>query len=117
MARSTTFIGLTQRAYEFLDENAATEKVEVYVDGKLQETYDKMKIVDGKYFYIDVFNPYSHEVMLPGYVLKDGRTVYEIEAADIWSSGPNIFTNLVDENGNPIDPSLDWTEEEMYKEI
>jgi len=119
MARFTSVIGLTEKAEKFLEENCAKRKFKVYDDesGECVSEYEVFKKVNGLFTYYDPFNPIDPEVKLSGYELKDGRVVYEIEAGDIWSSGPNIFLNLVDEDGNSIDPSLDWTLEEMEKAV
>jgi hypothetical protein len=114
MSRSTTFVGLNNRAWKFIRGNAVKQKVEVMVDGVVERTYYLSKSVPGKFSYYDPFDPYDGYVPLPGYELKDGTLVYEKECGDIWDSGPYIFTNLVREDGSPVDPVLDWTEKEMY---
>ena len=111
MSRSTTFVGLHERATDFLEENAVKQKVRIVVDGIVEHTYYRWKTFPGKFSYFDPFNDY---VALLAYELKDGTLVYEKECGDIWDSGPYIFTNLVREDGSPVDPVLDWTDEEMY---
>jgi hypothetical protein len=58
------------------------------------------------------FGMFEEEIQLSNYTFPDGKVWKEKEQASPWSSGPMIFTALVDENDEWIEDSK-WTDEEI----
>ncbi len=118
MSRSTSVMGLHERAESFLEghrqflyKETITKK---YPDGNIvTKTEDKHDIPRTQY---DIFDGMcGEEYPLFEYTLKDGSKAQEYVQADPWASGPCIFLALRSENG-PIESTL-WTDKEIEANI
>lgn len=116
--RMTQFIGLSPRAEEYLQENCALDFVRTHHNLALIDAYDTPRIVRGRHQW---YGMYEDGGVLPGYVLNVldhderygpvyNKIVYEKVQVSPWSSGPMIFTMLVDEDGTPV---VYWTAKEI----
>jgi len=115
MSRTDWFIGLNDNARKFLDENCIKLKRVTYDEnGKVLREDEILKSEEGnKYCWHSMFGT-THPLNV--YFLKDGSKVYEKVQLDPWSSGPNIFTALVDENDNWIKETM-WDEDEVLRDL
>jgi hypothetical protein len=106
--RATQWVGLSARALRYL-ERAGTKVPDV--------TCPKCKCVVSlklsRKAYGNAYGMFGEEIPLYAYRLKDGARVREAVQAAPWSSGPMIFTCLVDDCGKKIHP---WTERQIKKE-
>ena len=115
--RCDQFIGLSKAVHKIIkgdDVYKYTDHVRrIFPDGTVEEFENEVygpNVVHsiGEYTYAGMFQEYK----LPMYTFHDGSILQEKEQQTIWSSGPMIFTALVDNNGEWIKESL-WTAEEM----
>lgn len=105
MSRSTSYIGLTKEAQEFLNKNAKTQ-TKTYNNG-----YGVCKVVQPISIQIGkcgMFNEYP----LSKYELKDNTWAEEFIQAEPWSSGPIVFIGLRTANKEFL-----HTEEYIYSQI
>jgi len=112
--RCTQFMGLSEKAYEFLNQNQQTEKRRCSCpDCKTEhiELAVTEKYRDAQYLGMREDGP-----ILQKYLLKDGTWVYEYDQAVPWSSGPCIFlalsTDPIEPEKHPIEETL-WSQEEI----
>ena len=101
MSRSTSYIGLSKEAREFLKENAVIEPVTFnngYGDCTIYRPVGVKTGVCGMF----------EECELQTYIMKDGSEAEEFVQFDPWASGPWIFVGLK-HNDNVIG----WTEAEV----
>jgi hypothetical protein len=105
MSRSTTFMGLSPAATEWLlkhgekhkkrrtiiEENFDTENEEWYVVSDKIEEYEELTAVETVQQAAEMF---GDSYNLKTYKLKNGRTVVEFVQAAPWQSGPVIFLAL-----------------------
>jgi len=105
--RMTQFIGLNKEAQEFLNKHAEKDIFQTVKNGVVVKEWVEPRKVKGKFSTEGMFD---ENIQLGGFVLTDGRTIHEQEQHVEWSSGPMIFTQLVDDNNNPI---VSWPDEEM----
>jgi len=115
MSRTDWFIGLSEAARKFLDEKCIKLKQITYDENNKPiseiEAYKSEK--GDRYHWHSMF---GGKYPLNVYFLKDGSKVYEKVQLDPWSSGPNIFTALVDEDGNWIKETL-WDEDKVLRNL
>ena len=108
--RTTQFIGLSEAAIEWLEENCITTEIKTcptcgHVDGGELKSEGLGLYVEG------MFEEKVHEFRR--FTTKDGKKIIEYIQAVPWSSGPCIFLALKYEDANePIEESL-WDEDEI----
>ena len=108
--RTTQFIGLSSKAKNFLSENAEHDMFKLTKNlDEVVRTWSEPKRVEGKFSTEGMF---EEKIQLKSFVLKDGRIVHENVQAEIWSSGPMIYTHLVDNDGEVIE-GTNWNEKEF----
>ena len=110
--RMTQIYGLTEEAETFIKENVEMIPDMVCTDcGKIMSYKRNWKIYDDA----KDAGMFGDGPSLREFVLKDGSIVREkLNKYTPWSSGPNLFIDLVDENGNIL---YGWSEEEINKSI
>ena len=93
--RTTQFMGLSEKAQKFLQENVQSVKTEVPCEcGKgtvMRKAWNQ--IPTGEKI-MGMFEEEVHD--LSRYFLKDGRIIEEFIQAEPWNSGPCIFLALRD---------------------
>jgi len=110
------FVGLNKWALDFVKSDSAFFRFEarthIYPKGQ-QERLNILPIYNSSIkkeesgtFYHGMWNKRP----LYKYIFPDGRMYFEKLQEAIWSSGPVLFTALVDESGRWVPESL-WTEE------
>lgn len=107
--RMTQFVGLNGKAQSFLSENAEHDFFELTKNLEKVETWSKPKEVEGKFKTVGMFD---EEIQLKSFVLKNGQIVHEQVQTTIWSSGPMLYTYLVDNNDQVVE-GTSWNEEEL----
>jgi hypothetical protein len=108
--RCTQFTGLNHRAKKWLERNCDTDYFEVFKNGKKLKDWKESKKIEGKHKWFGMFDDGG---ILPGFILPNNAgCIFEKVQCSPWSSGPVIFTFLVNENDEPIGQTK-WTEEEM----
>ncbi len=110
--RMTQTYGLTKEAEEFLKENV--EMIPNLICPRCEEvvSYRQNKKIYGNAKDAGMFNDGPE---LTEYMLKDGSIVREkLNKYAPWSSGPNLFIDLVDINGDIL---YGWTEKEINESI
>lgn len=128
--RMDQYVGLTERAQKWIDENVVKETVETvsvsYVNGV--ETHRGTASVVGPLAepYGTIEGAWEDNVApLMAYTLRDGGTVEEYVQAEMWSSGPMYFIALRYKGRSPCEPGctcvpsladLAWTEAEITAE-
>ena len=112
MSRSTQFIGLSQEALQFVNENCYKEPV---------VTCDCCGHSKGGQFITKLnrhtVGMFEEELPLTTFFInKDGwaKEVKEVEQCSPWSSGPMIFTHLQLEDGSFVGS---WKQEEIDKMV
>lgn len=123
MSRSTSFIGLNDRARKLV-EGRMTEvtdhTIRTWPDGRTEnlEPVSTMVsdtvVLEGKSGC--VHGMFGEPYPLDAYRLFDGTLYKEKVQAEPWSSGPVIFTALVDGEGKWVEESK-WTDEEIGRHI
>lgn len=123
MARSDQFVGLNERAEKLVESKQKHVGIKTIIiekfDGEsktIKENIFEPEIettVSNKY---QLYGMFDHSYPLNVYTFPDGKKLYEKHQTTIWSSGPVMFTALVDENDNWIEETL-WTEDEINKII
>lgn len=103
--RCTQFVGLSEEASAFLDENASVVGANPCPHCGEPTVQVKETIKDGRYTY----GMFEEELSLSTYRLKDGRIAKEIVQASPWSSGPVIFTCL-EVDGERVG---EWSDEDI----
>jgi len=101
MSRSTSYVGLTKEARNFLKENAHIETITFtndYGEGTVQRPKG---IKTGECGMFD-------ECELKTYILKDGSEAEEFVQFEPWASGPWVFVGL--RVGEKV---IGWTQEEV----
>lgn len=92
--RMTQFIGLNQRAKDWLRDNVELIKSNVVIcphcGREISHEMVENKVVDGR----SCLGMFCEEISLLTYILKNGRLACEVVQAEPWSSGPMIFTHL-----------------------
>jgi len=116
--RCDQFFGLNVWARDLISSQSkrCTEySIRVYEDGTVERLPEKNLAINqvktersGKH----LFGMYDVTYDLFKYIFPDGRVFEEVEQITVWSSGPMIFTMLVDENGQPVKESM-WDEDEI----
>ena len=103
--RHTQFFGLSERAREYLSNNAQIRTTKIcphckipIETGLIKEKYDS------------TWGMFEEEIPLYRYTLKNGKTVCEVVQATPWSSGPCIFLCLKDESGKQF---CKWPQKEI----
>jgi len=129
MSRSAQYIGLAPHAKKWLDQRIQKEKVLIVEnkipldengDPQIQKMVSDVRLhvikgtLEGKFGYEDIMG--IMETKMGGFLLKDGRKVYEKTQVEPWSSGPMYFTALVDEEFNWIEETL-WTDKMIDAEV
>jgi len=104
--RMTQFVGLSDRAKKYIEENCKKDLIEVYKNGVLDKSYTMPVKEPGN----TIFGMFEEEIQLFNYELNDGSILMESEQASPWASGPVIFTCLEDEAGKRIG---EWTNKEI----
>lgn len=124
--RMDQYVGLTDRAKKWLDENATRlewVKTVTYSDGR-QETFQGSVIEWEAYGVIR--GAWNDEVAaLRRYTLKDGSRLEEFVLAQPWSSGPMYFIGLRPAPDSPANSlasvapcdELNWHEWEIQREL
>lgn len=107
--RSDQFVGLNNRAIEFLEKYAIKATHIIIVEGEIVSTEEKVHVMEGKNYRSEMYND---DVRLNAYKLKDGEQVEEYEQYCGYSSGEVHFIALMDSGGTPIEETL-WTEKEI----
>ncbi len=110
--RMTQIHGLQPKAVMFLNENV--KMIPNLTCPKCEEivSYKENKKIYDNANSAGLFNDGPD---LWEYVLKDSSIVREkLNKYTPWSSGPNLFIDLVDEKGNIL---YEWSEEEIYELI
>lgn len=108
MSRSDQYIGLNQRAEDFLNKHAVKDVYQIVRNGRVVETREEPQ----KEVYDHIEGAFYNTFPLYCYFLNDGSKVYEYVQADPWDSGPMYYIALRDSENKPIKESL-WTNEEM----
>lgn len=110
--RMTQIYGLKEEAVEFLKENVEMIPNMVCTDcGKVMSYKQNRKVYDDA----KDAGMFGDGPALCEYGLKDRTIVREkLNKYTPWSSGPNLFIDLVDQNGNIL---YGWSEEEINKSI
>ena len=90
MSRSTQFIGLNDKALEFLNNNCKCDVIDVYRNGVLESSYAEPRKIEGEV----IFGMFGEPIQLYNYITHDGTILYEQVQCEYWSSGPVIFTFL-----------------------
>jgi len=120
------YVGLTDRAKKWLDENATRldwVKTVTHSDGR-QEIFRGSEIESEAYGVIQ--GVWDDEVAaLRRYTLKDGSHLEEFVLAEPWSSGPMYFIGLRPAPDSPADSlasvapcdELNWQEWEIEQEL
>jgi len=110
--RSMQYVGLNKRAQDWLEDHCKKDRFELFKNGAPDKSYTKVaEVKDNKCQTLEC--PFSGELYtMSRYELKDGGYVYEKEQCSPWSSGPMVFTFLVDEHNVNIDYSL-WQDAEI----
>jgi len=115
MSRSDNFIGLNEKANNFLWKNGKIGKLRLCDDnGNMIREEDKLLYTESDRY--TWFSMFGGEYPLRVFELKDGNKVYEKVQLDPWAGGPCIFTALVDEDGKWIEETL-WDEDKVLKEL
>ncbi len=110
--RMTQTYGLTKEAEKFLKENVEMIPNLICANCKEVVSYKENKKIYGDAKNAGMFNDGPN---LWEYMLKDGTIVREkLNKHTPWSSGPNLFTDLVDQDGNLL---YEWTEKEINESI
>jgi len=104
--RMTQFIGLSEKAREFLQNKCKLDTVQIFRNGVLQKEWTEP--VREKWG--TLFGMFEEEIPVFKYFLKDGSILKEVEQASPWSSGPVIFTCLEDEDGKRM---YKWSKKKM----
>ena len=104
--RMTQFVGLSDRAKKYIEDNCKEDLIEVFKNGVLDKSYTMPVKEPGNVTY----GMFEEEIQLFNYTLKDGSILMEIEQASPWASGPVIFTCLKDEFDKKIGK---WTNIEI----
>lgn len=104
--RMTQFVGLSDRARKYIENNGKKDLIEVYKNSVLDKSY-KMPVKEPGNM---IFGMFEEEIQLFNYELNDGSILMESEQASPWASGPVIFTCLEDEWGKRIG---EWTDKEI----
>ena len=119
MSRSTSFMGLHERAESFLGKHRRFLYKETvtkeYPDGNsITTTVDKYDTPRTQY---DTYEGMcGEEYPLFEYTLRDDKIVQEYVQADPWASGPCIFLALRTKGGQSIKETL-WTDKEIEENI
>lgn len=108
----TQIYGLKEEAEKFIKENVEMIPDMVCTDcGKVMSHKQNRKI----YASAKDAGMFEDGPTLCEYILKDGTIVREkLNKYTPWSSGPNLFVDLVDQNGNPL---YEWSEKEINESI
>lgn len=111
--RTTQFIGLNKRALAWLEENCIKDSYELYCNGELERKYNKVRESEGIYKYYGMYD--DEGILLKGFELNNisGDNIFEKVQCEPWSSGPVIFTYLVNMIGNEIIPESIWNDDEI----
>lgn len=112
MSRSDNFIGLHNKAWQYLNKNGKWGKRRL-VDGRGKILEEKPELIcewDTKYTWISMF---GGENPLRVFPLKNGKKVYEVVQAEPWASGPCLFTCLVNEKGKKLKTTM-WKDKEIW---
>lgn len=104
--RMTQFVGLSDRAKKYIEDNCKKDLIEVYKNEVLDKSYFMPVKEPGH----KIFGMFEEEIQLFSYTFKDGSIIVEVEQASPWASGPVIFTCLEDEAGKRIG---EWTNKEI----
>lgn len=108
MARTDQYVGLNERAKEFLDRKTKKDVFHLYKNGEIADRWEEPQ----KKAYGTIEGVFGNTFSLHYYFLHNGARVYEYIQAEPWDGGPMYYIALKDEEGNPIKESL-WSEEEM----
>jgi len=119
MSRQDNYIGLNTWAKKFID----GEKVFAYTEMTIRTYPNGSKEIPSKrdVYIAEVKKETSGETYLGmfdtkyplfKYIFSDGKTYYEKVQTSPWSSGPNFFMALKDENGKWIRKSR-WTQKQI----
>jgi len=104
--RMTQFIGLSDKAKKYINDEGKSDLIEVFKNGILDRSY-KMPVREAGNVTFGIF---EDEIQLFNYTLNDGSVLMESEQTSPWALGPIIFTYLENKAGIHIG---EWTEEEM----
>lgn len=103
--RTTQFYGLSREAEMFLEDNVARR------DGQLcPHCHKAVELEIDKWAEGGTTGMFEEVIPFYAYKLKDGRTAKEVLQTEWWSSGPMIFTKLVDSDGKDL---AKWSEGEL----
>ena len=117
--RTDQYIGLSEKAQEWLKKNALPCFVTVIKEFPkdpvtktiTSERSQHTELWKTEYGMIDT--AYGNDFPLYQYRLKDQRKVVEVVQASPWSSGPCYFLCLVVKGTDEVIPESKWTDEEM----
>ena len=104
--RMTQFVGMSDRAKKYIEDNCKKDLIEIYKNGALDKAYSMPVKEPGN----KIFGMFEEEIQLYNYKLNNGSILKEVEQASPWASGPVIFTCLEDEAGKQIG---EWTDKEI----
>ena len=103
--RTTQLMGLTTKAYLYLEKNV--EKIPNIICPKCKHVLTKR--LDKKR-HSQANGMFGEEIPLYEYTLKNGEFIHEVVQAEPWSSGPCIFLCLQDKTGKLL---CKWPQKEI----